>query len=94
MAKFNIYTGVFAGEHFCGTYECDSEAEAMGYAHELAVEEYESHTGFNGILSYEECCEDAIESWGCEDWTDDDFWQYYTETIENTINYYVEEVTK
>ena len=94
MAKFNIYAGVFAGENYCGIYECDSKEEAMGYAHELAVEAYESYAGLHGILSYEECREEAIEFWGCEDWTDDDFWYCYMETVENTISYYVEEVTK
>lgn len=92
MAKFNIYAGVFAGENHCGSFEFDSENEALGYAHELAVEMYESYAGLHGILSYEECRENAIESWGCEDWTDDDFWYCYMETVENTISYYVEEV--
>ena len=92
MAKYKIYAGVFAGENYCGTFEYDTEEEALGHAHELAVEEYEVHAGFNGIMSYEECREDAINTWGCEDWNDDDFWYFYMENVENWISYYVEDV--
>ena len=89
--KYEIFAGVWQA-HSHGVEEFDTLEQAEYRAYELAKEEYESYEGSHGILSYDKCVEDAQESWDCKDWTADDYYGFYLETIENTITYYVEEV--
>lgn len=91
MPKFEIFYGTWQA-HSDGIYEYSSREEAEQDAYMKAIEDYQSYEGHHGILSYEECKEDAINSWGCEDWTEEDFDQFYQETVDNTISWYVEEV--
>ena len=93
MPKFDLYAGVWHPE-YQGCYEFANLEEATDRARELAIEEYQSYEGSHGVLSYDECCEDAVESWGCEDWTDSDFEDFYDETIENTVSYYAKAVVE
>ena len=56
MPKFKIYAGLsggFGGAHFCEIYECGSQAEAEIYAHEQAIEEYESYSGYHGLYTWD-----------------------------------------
>ena len=93
MPKFELFAGTWQA-HSHGIYEYSSREEAEHEAYLLAIEDYQSYEGNHGILNYEECREDAIESWGCEDWTEEDFEEFYQETIDNTITYYVEEINE
>ena len=80
--------GGFGGARYNGTYEYGSEEEALQDAYNLAVEEYQSFEGCHGILSWEECREDLIESFG-EIPDDEDVDLHYTEQVEGWIVYYV-----
>lgn len=91
MPKYEIFAGIW-NLHSHGIYEYDNIHEAEKDAYEKAIEEYHSYEGSHGILDYDECCEDARESWDCEDWTEEDFENFYNETIQSTIQYAVEEV--
>ena len=87
MPKFDLYAGVWHPE-YQGCYSFTNLEEATDHARQLAIDEYQSY----GVLSFDECREDAIESWGCEDWTDSDFEDFYNETIESTVSYYAKAV--
>ena len=90
--KYDLYTGMggsMGGARYNGTYEYASEEEALKDAYNLAVEEYQSYEGYHGILSWEDCKEDLIESWGEDEINDDDVEAHYLENIERWIVYYV-----
>lgn len=94
MAWFKIYAGLgggFGGASYEGTYEFDTQEEALEYAYQAAIDCYQSYEGNNGILGWEECKEACIESgWGDDDDTVD---SYYGEEIESWIDYYVDSAT-
>lgn len=95
MAWFKVYAGLgggFGGAHYHGTYEYDSQEEALKDAYRLAEEEYQSYEGHHGILSYDDCLEDMRESgWISDDMTDaeieDAVASHYLEEIESWIVY-------
>lgn len=98
MAWFKIYVGLnggFGGATYHGTYEYADEQEASIAAHELAVEEYQSYEGYHGIMSLEDCREDAeadrdtIDENEFEDMVEN----RYQEEIESWIEYYVRPAT-
>lgn len=91
LQKYDLYTGMgggFGGARYNGTYEYSSEEEALQDAYNLAVEEYQSYEGSHGILSWEDCREDLIDSYD-EIPDDEDVDLYYTEQVEGWIVYYV-----
>lgn len=88
LLKYDLYTGI-GGARYNGTYEYTSEAEALKDAYNLAFEEYQSYEGYHGILSWEECKEDLIESFGEDEVTDEDVDMHYQEQIDSWIVYYV-----
>lgn len=100
MRKFAIFAGLgggFGGPIFHGVFEYKDEVEAERDAYLKAEEEYQSYEGAHGVMSWEDCYEDALASgWidesstqnEIEDCVDD----YYTEQIEGWISYYVREV--
>lgn len=91
MSKFNIY---YAGTHqaeFQEELEFETRDAALDYAKKRAIEDYESKSGGNGYLSWEECREELIHS-GKEKITDEDVDNYYREVIYSTIQYYVEKL--
>lgn len=92
MPRFALYAGVW-NPSYQGSEEFDALQQATDRARELAIEEYESYEGSHGILSYDECCEDACDSWPEETkhWNKQDFDDFYHETVENTISYYAKE---
>lgn len=95
MAKYEIFAGMgggFGGAQSHGIFEFDSIAEAEQTAYELAIEEYQSYEGCHGIMSWDDCREDLIESFGDEDITDEDINAHYQEEIESWISYYIKEV--
>ena len=91
MAYYKIYAGLgggFGGASYEGTYEFESQDEALEYAYQTAIEYYQSYEGNNGILSWDECKEACLEAgWGDDDGTVDD---YYNDEVESWIDYYVD----
>ena len=91
MAKFRVYAGLgggFGGAEFKGIYEAETENEANGIAHELAVDEYQSYEGLHGLRDYEDIREDH------PDVDDEDvIYDYYMEEMEEWLDYWVEEIT-
>lgn len=95
MPWFKIYAGLgggFGGANYVDTIECETQDEAMEIACQSAIEEYESYEGNHGLLSWDECREDLIES-GWEDPSDEDVNDQYNEEIESWIDYYVDPST-
>lgn len=93
--KFEIFAGLnggFGGAQSLGIFDFNNEEEALQEARNAAIEEYESYEGCHGILSWEECKEDLIASFGIEYATEDNVDMAYLEEIESWIEYYVEEV--
>lgn len=64
--------------------EAKNKDDAMRYAYESAIEDYQSFEGYHGILDRE----DVKEEYGLEDDYEVDV--AYAEEIENTISYWVE----
>ena len=86
MQKYDLYVGLggsFGGASYYGTYEYNSEEEALQDAYNLAVEKYEST---HNLRSWNDCKEDLMTQ---EDITEEDIDQYYFEVIERWIVYYV-----
>ena len=81
--------GSMGGAKYNGTYEYNSEVDALKDAYNLAVEEYQSYEGCHGILSWEECKEDLIDSFGADEVTDEDVDMHYQDQIDGWIVYYV-----
>ena len=94
----------------CGESEeyitAEDDATATAYAYECAVEDYHSFEGLHGVLSETDIAEEMFaDLYSDEDYdefnlaelTDSD-WEdvmlRYQEEIENTIDYYAEEITK
>ena len=95
MPGFKSYTGLgggCGGADYVDTVECDHPDEAMEIARQSAIEEYESYEGNYGLLDWEGCREDLIES-GWEDPSDEDIVDRYYEEIESWIDYYVDSAT-
>ena len=100
MRKFAIFAGLggsFGGAGFHGVYEYNDEADAERDDYMKAEEEYQSYEGCHGIMSWDECYEDAKEA----GWFDESFSQndiedivdtHYLEQIESWAEYYVREV--
>lgn len=100
MAKFKIFAGLNGGATEQGIWEFTTKEDAVRYAYDLAIEEYQSYEGSHGILSYDECYEDCLES----EWIDPDSMseaeieliveRHYLDQIESWTECYVEEVKK
>jgi hypothetical protein len=65
MAKYRLYAGLggsMGGLVYQGTEEFKSHQEAEWRAYDIAWEEYESYGGNHGLLDWDACYEDALES--------------------------------
>lgn len=90
--KFQIYSGLggsFGGAEFQGVFEFETFDEATNYAFDLALEEYSLYEGCHGILSWEDCRNDLIDSFPDAEWDDEDVDLRYQEELESWIDYYV-----
>ena len=100
MPNYRIFAGLgggFGGAKYEETYEFRNEDEAMEYAYNKAVEEYESYAGSHGLLDYDGVREDLEESGFIEDTIDENeieamIESHYIEYMESWLDYYVEEV--
>ena len=97
MERFHLYAslgGGFGGARYNQTIEAEDIEEAYEYAHDLAVEEYQSYEGLHGIMNWGDCYEDAMESGFIDEstMTEDEIATYvddmYQEEIEGWIEYY------
>ena len=59
--KYKIYAGL-SGATYQKTEDYSSMDEALEDAYALAVEEYQSYEGCHGIMSWDDCREDLIDS--------------------------------
>ena len=88
MTKYNLYAGLsggFGGATYMGTYEFNTIEEATNEAYFLACEVYESYEGCHGILSWEDCEAELLESG--EDFDEEDVNLYYMEEKESWLSY-------
>lgn len=91
MAWFKIYAGLgggFGGPNYIGTFEFDSEDDALQTAYDMSVEEYQSYEGAHGIMSWDDCRDNLFESHF--DYDDESVDAHYQEEIESWISYRVE----
>ena len=97
MERFHLYAGLsggFGGARYCQSVEAENIDEACQAAYELAIEEYQSYEGYHGIMNWDDCYEDAVESGFIdeESMTEDEIHEYvddlYQEEIESWIEYY------
>ena len=91
--KFNLYAGLsgrFNSVQFHCTEEFDDYEEAESAARDIAIKEYRSYEGSNGILSWEDCRDEIIEELGKNAKIDEeDIDLRYIEEVESWIDYYV-----
>lgn len=90
MEKYNIYSGLggsFGGATYQGTGEFESDYDADEYAHELAIEEYQSYEGMHGILGWLDVA-DKNDLNPDDSNNVDEIDSLYQEEIENWIDYY------
>lgn len=90
--KYKIYAGLggsFGGANYQSTHEFTTEDEAYNYAYNLAVEEYQSYEGCHGILSWDDCREDLLDSYPDIEIDNEDVDDRYQEEVESWIEYYV-----
>lgn len=88
-AIFARLSGGFGGAIFQYVDDFDSEDEALGAAHDKAVEEYESYEGCHGIMDLEDVRDGLRESFG-EEPDEDVIMERYIEEVESWIDYRVE----
>lgn len=111
MPWFKIYAGLGGGFNsvaYVDTIECDNEEEACNAAAQAAREEYESYEGLHGHPSYDDCLQDALESYLDEndlvgdisDLTEDQQTEVedlaedlYEDEIESWVGYYIKPAT-
>lgn len=94
MAMYRIYAGLgggFGGPSEADVREFEDYDEAMEYAREQAIEEYQSYEGFHGVFDRDDVRQDLRSSFG-EEPSDDDVEMHYWEEVESWITYEVEEV--
>lgn len=92
MGKYQIFSGMsggFGGAQYQGTYDFKTFTEAEDYAFDLTLEIYASYEGCHGILSWNDCRNDLIDSFPDTEWDDEDVDNRYQEELESWIEYYV-----
>jgi hypothetical protein len=95
MTQYKIYAGLaggFGGANYMETEYFDTKDQAVEYAYDLAVEEYNSYAGLYGLLSWTDCYKRAVED-GLEGEEADEYaTEFYEEEMSTWLDYYVEEV--
>ena len=94
MNWYRLYVNSIGGGTYCeGPFEFRTKKEAIDYAYELAIDDYESFGGYHGIVSYSEVLENKAEFGLDEDASEDDAWDVYFEHREGCLYYWVEEAS-
>lgn len=89
--RYKIYAGLsggFGGANYMFTENYNSMDEALKDAYRLAVEEYQSYEGCHGIMDWDDCRKDLIDSGF--DYDDEAVDNHYQEELESWLSYYVE----
>ncbi len=101
MALYKLYAGLggsFGGATCQGVYEFDTVEEAEKAAYQLAWDEYQSYEGYHGLLDWDQCYEDLLESEMIEPGAqtqgeiEDIVDAHYIDNVETWIEWSVEEV--
>ena len=90
MQKFDLYVGLagsFGGAHYYDTYEYNSHEEAENEAYQLSVEVYESYGGMHGLMTWDDCRQDLIDSFD-EEPTDEEVDEHYRDYMDGWISSY------
>ena len=89
---YNIYAGLgrFGGAEFYSSEDFSSEEDAVEYARDVAIQEYQSYEGYHGIYGLQDIREEYQDFGLDDDFTDEDLEEVYLEEIESCIEYYVE----
>lgn len=86
---YAIYGGLgggFGGATFQTVEKFENEEKALEYARNIAVEDYHSYEGLNGIMTEEECEEEGVEyEEKIDSWIDYDAVEIVPENYENII---------
>ena len=88
--KYNLFIGLsggFGGVRYYDTLEFSSEEEALDYAYQAAIEEYEGYGGLYGLETY-----DSIMNQYCEDNNIENILQLSESDIEDILDIYNNEI--
>lgn len=84
--RYKIYAGL-SGAIYQMIEDYASMEDELEDAYALAVEEYQSYEGCHGLMSWDDCRKDLIDSgFDHDDETVDD---HYQEELESWLSYYV-----
>lgn len=89
---YNIYAGLgggFGGAEFYSSEDFSSEEDAVEYARDVAIQEYQSYEGCHGIYGLQDIQEEYQDFGLDKDFTDEELEEVYLEEIESWIEYYV-----
>lgn len=92
---YNIYAelgGGFGGAEFYSSEDFSSEEDAVEYARDVAIQEYQSYEGCHGIYGLQDIREEYQDFGLDDDFTNEELEEVYLEEIESCIEYYVEPV--
>lgn len=100
MALYNIYSGMgggFGGAVFQTQEDFNTREEAEAVAYQLAVEDYLSYEGSNGIMSEADCRQEVMVSYGYDEEEienlelppelEEEIQEMYRDEIESWIDY-------
>ena len=90
---YDLYAGLsgtYGGAKYCGTYEYDTQEEALEDAENLAIEKYQSCEGrkYNGPPSWYDIRENIKSLYPDDDFDDEDYHYYYMEEMSNWLSFY------
>lgn len=89
---YNIYAGLgggFGGAEFYSSEDFSSEEDAVEYARDVAIQEYQSYEGCHGIYGLRDIQEEYQDFGLDDDFTNEELEEVYLEEIESWIEYYV-----
>lgn len=89
---YNIYAGLgggFGGAEFYSSEDFSSEEDAVEYARDVAIQEYQSYEGYHGIYGLRDIQEEYQDFGLDDDFTNEELEEVYLEEIESWIEYYV-----
>ena len=89
---YNIYVGFssrFGGAEFHTSEDFPSKEDAVEYARDIAIQEYQSYEGCHGIYRLQDIQEEYQDFGLDDDFTEEELEKGYLEEIEPLIEYYV-----
>ena len=89
---YNIYVGFssrFGGAEFHTSEDFSSGADAVEYARDIAIQEYQSYEGCHGIYRLQDIQEEYQDFGLDDDFTEEELEKGYLEEIEPWVEYCV-----